>query len=113
MRKLLLRGYLVRILVRNEKLLDEMLPSRVEVLVGDVTDPKSCQEAMHEVDKVRANLAGVTQWVTRGTGLKVVFAAGSRLLDAESYESVFNVGLRNMLHAFTVKMTFSIIKREV
>ena len=55
-RKLLLRGYKVKALVRKRegKLRDEVegIPSAVEVVQGDVGDMDSCQEAVRNVDKV-------------------------------------------------------------
>jgi len=80
-RKLLLRGYRVRALIMNERLMQDLIPTRVEVVVGDITDPEVCREAVEGIDKV-------------------VFAAASRSLDPEAYRSVFEHGLKNLLHAF-------------
>jgi NADPH:quinone reductase-like Zn-dependent oxidoreductase len=57
-RKLLLRGYTVKAIVRNrrEGLRDDYaaLPAAVEVVDGDVGDPAACQEAVRGVNKVCA-----------------------------------------------------------
>ena len=55
-RKLLLRGYNVRALVRDRTGLDrdvsEVIPQSVEIVYGDVGDYGSCRKAMEGVDKV-------------------------------------------------------------
>jgi hypothetical protein len=59
-RKLLLRGYKVRALIRKRQGLREKpddvpgLPSAVEVVSGDVGELADCQKAIKGVDKVRA-----------------------------------------------------------
>ena len=52
LRKLLLRGYKVRVMLRDEQSVEEMLSSKVECIIGDVLDSQKCQEAMKGVDKV-------------------------------------------------------------
>jgi putative NADH-flavin reductase len=55
-RKLLLRGYNVRAMVREKTMqnaVGELLPQKVEVVIGDIGDYKSCRKAMEGVDKVR------------------------------------------------------------
>lgn len=54
-RKLLLRGYTVRALVRqrNEGTeVAEAIPQSVELVYGDLGDYKSCREAVKGVDKI-------------------------------------------------------------
>lgn len=64
-RKLLLRGYKVKALVRRRegKLRDELqaIPSAVEIVEGDVGDVDSCQQAVRGVSKVGG-------WVWAGWG---------------------------------------------
>lgn len=61
-RKLLLRGYKVRALIRRrEGIRDsaadiEGLPAAVEVIMGDVGELKDCQKAVKGVDKVCAEM---------------------------------------------------------
>eukprot|EP00210_Caulerpa_lentillifera_P007817 g7459.t1 len=81
LRKLLLRGYNVRAIVRNKSLASQIIPARVEIVVGDIRDSQFCQMAMEGVDKV-------------------VFAATSNSTDPEDYHAVFCEGLKNVLHAF-------------
>ena len=58
-RKLLLRGYKVKALVRNRASRpEEPLPAAVEVVVGDVGEYKDCREAVRKVDKVGG-------WITK------------------------------------------------
>ncbi len=52
LRKLLLRGYKVRALVRPETAPTANIPQSVEVVVGDIGDEKACQLAVQGVDKV-------------------------------------------------------------
>lgn len=52
LRKLLLRGYRVRAMIRSNRLMEELMPTRVEVVIGDITDPRKCAEAVQGVDKV-------------------------------------------------------------
>lgn len=52
-RKLLLRGYRVRMLIRNKQLSEDMIiPASAELMEGDITDPTICQEAVKDMDKV-------------------------------------------------------------
>ena len=51
-RKLLLRGYKVRALVRPESAPMANIPRSVEVVVGDVGDIAACRNALEGVDKV-------------------------------------------------------------
>lgn len=51
-RKLLLRGYKVRALVRPESAPMANIPRSVEVVVGDVGDIAACRRALEGVDKV-------------------------------------------------------------
>ena len=52
-RKLLLRGYKVRALVRQrDGAAADAIPQSVELVVGDVGDYRSCRAAMNGVDKV-------------------------------------------------------------
>lgn len=54
-RKLLLRGYTVKALVRKrEGSSDNVLPAAVEVIYGDVGDMDACQKAVKGVNKVRS-----------------------------------------------------------
>lgn len=53
LRKLLLRGYRVRAFVRDEKMAQEVIPSSVEVVIGDITDRSACSQAMIGIDKVK------------------------------------------------------------
>jgi hypothetical protein len=53
-RKLLLRGYKVKALVRNKSgLASDVLPAAVELVEGDVGDNGACQKAVKGVNKVR------------------------------------------------------------
>lgn len=64
-RKLLLRGYKVKALIRLREGFRESkediqgLPSAVEVVTGDVGELKACQKAIRGVDKVGVGLAAV------------------------------------------------------
>lgn len=81
LRKLLLRGYNVRAVYRDQAIASEIIPPRVDVVLGDIRDNQFCQKAMEGVDKV-------------------VFAASSQSTDPEDYHAVFGDGLKNVLHAF-------------
>lgn len=61
LRKLLLRGYKVRALVRPETAPTANIPQSVEVVVGDIGDEKACQRAVQGVDKVLFGFVG--QWM--------------------------------------------------
>ena len=53
-RKLLLRGYNVKALVRQRSVPGEdAIPQRVEQVVGDITKYEDCRKAVEGVDKVR------------------------------------------------------------
>jgi len=67
-RKLLLRGYKVRALVRKREGMREDLegvPEAVEVVVGDVGETRDCQRAVRGVDKVRG-AACCVWWGSKG-----------------------------------------------
>jgi uncharacterized protein YbjT (DUF2867 family) len=51
-RKLLLRGYKVKALVREKSTASEVIPRSVELATGDVGDYKSCRKAVEGVDKI-------------------------------------------------------------
>lgn len=51
-RKLLLRGYIVKVMVRNEEAAKAELPPAVEIFQGDLTSYKDCQQSVQGVDKV-------------------------------------------------------------
>lgn len=51
MRKLLLRGYRVRALVRGKEGSEEALPQSVQLVVGDLADYAACRRAVEGVDK--------------------------------------------------------------
>lgn len=54
-RKLLLRGYGVRVMVRSEDAsVKDRLPANVEIMQGDVGSLEDCEKAVDGMDKVRA-----------------------------------------------------------
>ncbi len=50
-RKLVLRGYNVRVLVRNKAQVLGILPSSVVIIEGDVESPESLRAAVEGTDK--------------------------------------------------------------
>ena len=52
-RKLVLRGYNVRVLARNKEQVAGILPSSVGIIEGDVGSPQTLREAVEGVDKAR------------------------------------------------------------
>ena len=52
-RKLVLRGYNVRVLARNKAQVAGILPSSVGIVEGDVGSPQTLREAVEGVDKAR------------------------------------------------------------
>ncbi len=52
-RKLLLRGYRVRALVRGKEGVEDSLPQSVQLVFGDLADYAACRKAVEGVDKVR------------------------------------------------------------
>ena len=50
-RKLVLRGYNVRVLARNQAQVMGILPSSVGIVEGDVSSPASLREAVEGIDK--------------------------------------------------------------
>ena len=52
-RKLVLRGYNVRVLARNKAQVAGILPSSVGIIEGDVGSPQTLREAVEGVDKAR------------------------------------------------------------
>ena len=61
-RKLVLRGYNVRVLARNQAQVMGILPSSVGIVEGDVSSPASLREAVEGIDKASrcAHRHGIT-----------------------------------------------------
>lgn len=57
LRKLLLRGYTVKVISRNPE--EKEFPTSVEIVRGDVGDYESVRQAVKGVDKVAACLLGL------------------------------------------------------
>lgn len=79
-RKLLLRGYSVRVMCRD--LSDDaasLLPSTVEIVRGDVGDLDACQRAVNGMDKVCLAFQGSIQMATPSMGQ---FVEGDRFAHA-------------------------------
>uniref|UniRef100_J3L9G3 NAD(P)-binding domain-containing protein n=2 Tax=Oryza brachyantha TaxID=4533 RepID=J3L9G3_ORYBR len=81
-RKLMLRGYNVKALVRrNDQEVIDMLPRSVEIVVGDVGDPSSVQSAVSGCNKV-------------------IYCATARSTITGDLNRVDNQGVRNVTNAF-------------
>ncbi|CAD6251951.1 unnamed protein product [Miscanthus lutarioriparius] len=81
-RKLMLRGYNVKALVRrNDQEVIDMLPRSVDIVVGDVGDPSSVQAAVSGCNKV-------------------IYCATARSTITGDLNRVDNQGVRNVIKAF-------------
>jgi hypothetical protein len=81
-RKLLLRGYQVRALVRSNSSKFDLLPPKVEVLKGDVMDIKMCRKAVYGVKKV------------------VYCLSAQDSCDSELLQRVYENGIKNIVIAW-------------
>ncbi|GMH35168.1 hypothetical protein BSKO_03036 [Bryopsis sp. KO-2023] len=81
LRKLLLRGYKVTVLVRDKAAFEKDNPPTVKVVEGDICDYKKCLEAVQGVDKV-------------------VFAAAARSMVTRDFVRVEDEGVGIVLRAF-------------
>lgn len=83
-RKLLLRGYRVRALVRSKEGIKDELPQSVEVVYGDVADYKACRKAVEGANKVVYCAAARTTLTAELTRVEEegVFFLSKALLDS-------------------------------
>lgn len=81
LRKLLLRGYKVNVLVRDKDAFEKDVPPTVRVVEGDICDYKKCLEAVQGVNKV-------------------IFAAAARSMVTRDFVRVEDEGVGVVLRAF-------------